>query len=36
MRRGEERTNVREVPNHVKGGAYLMERNSKRENSEPK
>ena len=36
MRRGGERTSVGEVPNHVKGGAYLMERNSRRENSEPK
>ena len=36
MRRGGERMSVREVPNHVKGDAYLMERNSSRENSEPK
>ena len=36
MRRGGEQMSVREVPNHVKGCAYLMERNSRRENSEPK
>ena len=36
MRRGGERRSAREVPNHVNGDAYLMERNSRRENSEPK
>ena len=36
MRRGGERMSVREVPNHVTGCIYLMERNSRRENSESK